>query len=483
MRTHHQMRPRSAAASGVGLLRNAIVAVLMLPGVVACNSDQIDTSGGAAGSSPAVEALPARTGSLPLEEVLSGVVRARNQVAIRPEINATVVEVLARNGDAVTVGQPLVRLDDEALTEQLNRAEAELRIAEATAVEAHARVEEVRARFVRTRALAAEGLTSQLDLETLKAQLDAIRAGAGQAEARVEEARATVQERRSMLAKATVRAPVAGLIGRRDVEVGMVVSPATVLFLLGDLDDLVVEVPLTQEMLRQVNTGSPVEIEVRGGGEVPLESEISRISPFLQVESFSTTAEIDVPGTGSGLRPGMFVTVRVLYGVSERATLIPASALWEDPLTGNWTVFVVENSTGLSEPAVPGGEEIPEIPRTVNQRVVRRLAEGRGRIAVDGVTEGEWVVILGQHLLQESLEALGGQAPSARVRAISWAQVLELESLQREDLLERFLAKQQRVARAFGAELPRSTAAVDEALRAGSEIVAGPTPVGSERER
>ena len=62
-----------------------------------------------------VEALPARTGGLPLEEAISGVVRARNQVAIRSEISAVVVEVLARNGDAVSAGQPLVRLDDEEL--------------------------------------------------------------------------------------------------------------------------------------------------------------------------------------------------------------------------------------------------------------------------------------------------------------------------------------------------------------------------------
>lgn len=482
MTTHHQLRPFGAAGTDAKRLRCTAVAVAVLLGLVACSGDRTDTANGAAATAPAVEALPARAGSLPLEEALSGVVRARNQVAIRSEISATVVEVLARNGDAVAVGQPLVRLDDEALTEQLRRAAADLRVAEAMAVEAHARVEEVRARVVRSRALAAEGLTSQLELETFEAQLDAIRAGAGQAEARVEQARATVQERRSMLAKATVRAPVAGLVGRRDVEVGMVVSPATILFLLGDLDDLIVEVPLTQEMLRQVKMGSPVEIDVRGRAGVPLQAEISRISPFLEAESFSTTAEIDVPGTGSGLRPGMFVTVRVLYGASERATLVPASALWEDPLTGDWTVFVVEDSVGLSEPEKPGGE-IPEIPRAVSQRVVRRLAEGRGRVAVDGVTEGEWVVILGQHLLQESLEAAGGQALAARVRAIPWTHVLELESLQREDLLERFLAKQRQVARAFGAELPESPAAVDEALRAGAEAGAGPVPVGRDRER
>lgn len=450
----HERRSRVAAA--------AFAAVATVAAAAGCGGGAADRP---ATVIPAVEAVPARSGSLPLEEELSGVVRARNQVAIRPEISGTVVEVFVRNGEAVRAGQPLVRLDDEALREQLRRAEAQLRLAEATAAEARARVEEVRARVVRTRELASGGLTSELDLETLEAQLAAVQAAADQAEAGVEQARATVQERRSGLGKATVVAPVAGRVGQRDVEVGMVVGPTTTLFLLGDFDELIVEVPLTQEMLRMVDVGTPVEIEARGFDRPPLEAEISRISPFLEEASFSTTAEIDVAAPEAGLRPGMFVTVTVLYGASADATLVPASAIWEDPLTGDETVFVVASAAGLCEPAEPG-TEIPDEPRQVVQRPVDVLAEGRGRVGVRGVASGEWVVTLGQHLLQEALEASGGDVAQARVRPTSWAHVVELEGLQREDLLEGFLAKQRRVARALGARLPDSTAQVEEALAA-----------------
>ena len=71
----------------------------------------------------------------------------------------------------------------------------------------------------------------------------------------------------------------------------------------------------------------------------------------------------------------------------------------------------------------------------------------------------------------------------ARVRPIPWAQVLELEDLQREDLLERFLTKQRLVARAFGAELPESPEAVDEALRAASDQGAVPDSIDRDRGR
>ena len=104
-----------------------------------------------------------------------------------------------------------------------------------------AQLEEVQARAVRIRALAAGGLASQLDLETREAQLAAA------------QARATAEERRAALANASVVAPVAGLVGRRDVEVGMVVDSGSALFVLGDPDRLIVELPLTQEMLAAVD--------------------------------------------------------------------------------------------------------------------------------------------------------------------------------------------------------------------------------------
>jgi hypothetical protein len=86
-------------------------------------------------------------------------------------------------------------------------------------------------------------------------------------------------------------------------------------------------------------------------------------------------------------------------------------------------------------------------------------------VAVDGVDEDEWVVTVGQHLLQESLDTTDGGELAARVRPTSWGRILELAELQREDLLAGFLAKQRIVARTLGAELPESTAQVDAAIR------------------
>ena len=64
-------------------------------------------------SSVSIEAVEARYGGLPLRERLTGTVRASGQVAIYPEASGPIVEVLARNGDAVQAGDPLVRIRAE----------------------------------------------------------------------------------------------------------------------------------------------------------------------------------------------------------------------------------------------------------------------------------------------------------------------------------------------------------------------------------
>jgi RND family efflux transporter MFP subunit len=399
-----------------------------------------------------------------------------------------VTAVLVESGATVTQGQPLVRLDGSRLEDQVRQAAASLRLAEGTAAEARARVAEVAAEAVRSRKLADEDLISDLELETLEAQLNAADASAEQAEARVEQARATLQERRSDLARAVVRSPVSGRVGQRNAEVGMLVDPNTTLFMVGDLSQLRVEIPLTESMLGYIEEGQPVRI-LPSGGE-PLEATLTRISPFLDESSFSTVGEIDLDASslgsaGSAMRPGTFVAVDVLYGESDRVTLVPTAAAWEDPATGVLGVYVLEAAAGLSAPPEPAAEEsasakdgegaalppLSEETYSVTLRPVEVLAEGRGMIGITGVDEGEWVVTQGQQLLSGS----AAEEVTARVRPATWDRVLNLQDLQREDLLRRFLAKQRRYAEERGSKPPSNREYLAPAIGEGS---GGEEPAG-----
>jgi RND family efflux transporter MFP subunit len=291
----------------------------------------------------------------------------------------------------------------------------------------------------RARALKDEELISAAELETLEAQLAAARAGADEASARIAQARAIADERRAALSRAIVRAPVAGWIGLRNAEIGTLPRADALLFVIGDLDQVIVEIPLTQELLRSVEAGASVHIDA-GGDAGPLRAKITRISPFLAAGSRSGAAEIDLPNPGRRLHPGMSVKVDVVHGESRPATLVPLSALYEDPRSGRISVFVASGMTGSDQ----------EQPRPVSNRAVEVIARGSGAAGVSGVSEGEWVVSIGQHLLARD------ESRVARVRPASWERILQLQGLQREDLLVDFLEKQQTIARTKGAEPPPS---------------------------
>jgi RND family efflux transporter MFP subunit len=446
----------------VPIVRSAVLLVSLLA-APACYDDPLDEERGGGPPVPAVEVVAARFGSVALEHRLPGVVKARNQVAIRSELNARVAEVFVRSGDAVERGQPLVRLDEATQGDQLRQAEAGGRVAQASAREARARIAELEAQVRRSRVLVEESLISELELETQEAQLEAARASAEQAAASVEAATAALEERRTALRKTLIRAPVSGRVGERDVEVGSLVDPGTVLFVVGDLDELRVEISLTQAMLGAVREGQPVLVSAPALGEDTVRATVSRISPFLAEGSFSTTAEIDIANPEGRLRPGMFVTVDVLYGESAAAAQVPTSALWEDPSSGVEGIFVADGGppqapsgggvAGDGAAGEDGGTAGGGTERTVTFRPVDVVAQGRGAASVRGVEEGEWVVTVGQHLLRASEPSI------ARVHATTWDQILELEGLEREDVLRDFLAKQREAARTLGARPPATDAA------------------------
>lgn len=400
---------------------------------------------------PAVEAVQAQYGSLPLTERLSGIVKAKNQVEIYPEISAPIVKVHVANGDEVRKGDPLVTLRDTEVRERLNQAKASLQIARAQATQADAELNKVQSEFKRTQSLAEKNLTSETELESGQAAAISAKADADLATARVAQAQATVDERQEALAKTIIRAPVSGTVGNRDAEVGMLVGNNTRLFTLGQLDTMRIEIVLTDRMLNYIETQQHAEIfspALRAGS---INAKLSRISPFLHPVTHSTDGEIDINNPEVGLRPGMFVTVDIHYGESEKATLIPMSALYENPRTGETGVYICQDSSLSELEGTTPGENAPLTgPYGFTFQPVSIIARGRMEAAVGGVKPGQWVATVG-------LDLFNSETGSARVRPVNWQWVDHLQQLQRENLLDDLMNNQQAVGTDTSFELHHVT--------------------------
>lgn len=402
-----------------------------------CSSNSGSAENNARGLIPAVEAVQAREGSLPLTQRLSGVVRAKNQVAIYPEISAVISDVLVENGNTVRKGQPLVRLRDKEFQERLKQAKANYQIAAAQLRQEEAQLKEIEAEQKRIESLAQKGLSSPAELENIRTRAISAGADVELAKARMEQAQANVDEQEENLSQTVIRAPVAGSVGNRNAEVGMLVTPNARLFTLGQLDNIRIEVVLTDRMLNYIEEGQRSEI-FASNMIAPVSSPLSRISPFLHPVTHSTEAEIDLENPDGRLRPGMFVTVDIFYGESEQATLVPLSSLYEHPVRGVTGVYVSKAALDREPVGRIGADQSITLtdPISFEFKQVDVIAKGRMEAGIRGVDKGDWVVTLGQNLLSS-------ESGKARVRPVKWEWVEQLQHLQKEDLMEKVIEQQQ----------------------------------------
>jgi len=402
--------------------------------------------GQAEAAMPAVEAVEVRLGSLPLEERLSGSVRARNQTEIYADVSGTIAEVFVDDGDRVTAGEPLVQLRARDFEERVVQAEAGLRVADARVRQAEANLQRIEASLERVRRIVEQGLGTRAELDTAVADQISAEADLDLMDAQRNQAASVLEERQAELADTLVRAPIDGVVGGRNAEVGQQAGAGTALFVIGEVESLQVDVTLTQRMLGYISIGTPALVYSDASPDTTIDAAVTRISPYLHPVTHTTRAEIYIEDADGSLRPGMFVTVDLRYGESEQAPLVPNSAIYRHPRDGREGMFVASLEEALQNPEgtsvgtpvpepVPLGE--PVGPVSVSFVPVEVIARGRMSSGIDGVEPGQWAVTLGHHLLADSDKQL------AIVQTTPWEHILELQRMESRDLLDIIRAKQE----------------------------------------
>lgn len=381
-----------------------------------------------------VEAVEQRIGNLPLVHRTTGEMRARNQVEIYPEISARIMQVNVNDGDRVNEGDTLVQLRDDAVREQLNQARHDHEIARAQLRQSQADLRRLEAQFERLQELRERELETALELETLQADIDAAEASVDLARSQMNRAESMIEEQRTNLENTVVRAPVDGVVGNRDAEVGQRVDSGNRLFQIGDVDNMRIYVMLTENMSQVIEPGNRAEIITSNGQNNPVEATVERVSPFLDPVTHTTVAQLEVAENTANLRPGMFVTLDIFYGQTDETTLIPQTALYDHPVEGETGIYVADMSAverELSLEGEPGGQarQITPAPVPVQFVPVDVLSQSRGVAGITALDDTEaWIITIGQHQLAE------WDSDQAYVREVDWDHVLDLQSRQARDM-------------------------------------------------
>jgi membrane fusion protein (multidrug efflux system) len=285
-----------------------------------------------------------------------GSVASRRGVTVTNEAAGVVTAIHFDSGGKAKAGAVLVELDTKVEGSELAAATARKELAATT--------------FGRTRALASKGAVS-------KAQLDADRT-------QLETAEKEVASLRAQIAKKTVRAPFAGRLGIRAVDLGQYLAPGTPITALESDKALVVDFTTPQERLGDLAIGMPVRVALAAEGGASREGAIEAIAPAIDVATRTVKVRASVEQESGhqddALRPGMFVNVTVVLAGTERVVIVPATAVMHASYGDS--VFVV----GDKPADAPGMRETPDGQpvKVVRQKLVKT-----------GETRGDYVAIAG----------------------------------------------------------------------------------------
>lgn len=294
----------------VGARARAVLGALGAAWLIGCGGDEA--------AREVVQAPPVMVVPVELRDVVdriqaTGQLVAKAEATIAAQVNGQVTAIAVDDGDAVEEGQVLLEIDPRR--RELELADAEARLAEARAEEAEARRE-----GGRLQRLKKSDAASQARVDEAQTRLALARSRASGAEARVGLSRRAVED-------ATVRAPFAGLVARRQVSVGEYLSVGSPLFELVALDPVEVEFTLAEVDSARVALGNEVEVHVAPYPEERFRAAVSAIAPTIDPETRTLRVKARLPNADGRLRPGLFAHVDL--GVAERkdVVMVPEDAL------------------------------------------------------------------------------------------------------------------------------------------------------------
>lgn len=290
---------------------------------------------GGCGNSTPEPAQPARLTPLdsivlelqraPLERQLDGKIEAVNQGTVAAQTSGRVTEILYDVNDFVPAGAVIMRIRAAEQRAGLLQAQAGLREATARDIEARQRYERV--------------VTMYQNKLVAKAMLDEAAASRDAAAAQLAGARAALQSAQEGVAYTEIRAPYAGIVTKRNVQLGETVAPGTPLMSGLSLQFLRVAVDVPQSIVDQVRRIKKAAVYINDR-----RVEATKLTVFPEAATSSNTfrARLELPENATDFYPGMFVKVAFVVGETERL-LVPAAAIVE---RGEVTAVYVIDATG-----------------------------------------------------------------------------------------------------------------------------------------
>jgi HlyD family secretion protein len=322
---------------------------------------------------------PIATRDLVASVTASGQIQPRTKVDLSSDITGRITRLAVKEGQMVTKGQFLLRIDPAQAQANVQRAEAALASARAQAAQAKANYLQAQRDYERTAEIKKTNpaLVTDAQVEQLRTQVEVTRALQDAAEFTVEQSAASLREARNSLEKTTITAPMSGRVTRLNVEegetaiMGTLNKDAATLLTIADMGVLETKVKVDETDVSRISIGDPAQIQIDAfpdttflGRVVEISNSSVKASP-TQASNADQAVDYEVTiqllNAPPETRPDFSATAKIVTDTRTRVLAIPIIAL-----------TVREREQG------PAADEGPGLARNRPQKEV-------GRTDVEGV--------------------------------------------------------------------------------------------------
>jgi multidrug efflux system membrane fusion protein len=321
-----------------------------------------------------IAAVTATSESVPRFATGIGSLQAVQQVTVTPEVGGRVTELAFQSGAKVKAGDKLIQINDAPDQGDLANYQAQARWAAVS--------------LQRAQALAQRQYGPQTDVDNWTSQLD--------------QAKAQIAKTGAIIAQKSVRAPFAGRLGVRQVDLGQYLSPGAPIVTLTDLSTLYVNFTLPTQLSAQIVVGQKVDVTADAFPGRKFTATITTIEPQISASTRTIAVQATMPNPDEALLPGMFVNAAVVLPVQADQVVLPETAV-EYTLYGDSVYVIRADGEGAD------GKPILKAFRTP----VQTGARWANKVAiVSGLKPGEQVIAAGQLKVQSGgAVAVTGNSP------------------------------------------------------------------------
>jgi len=238
-----------------------------------------------------------------MEEVIEvhGNLEAVEKVEVTAKTSGEVVALPVEEGDTVSAGDLLARLEDNEASLGLDQAQNAYRVA--------------RSDYLSTKELYEQGMKSRSELEKMKRSYD--------------DARSNLEMSKIRLSDTRVGSPLNGMVVDRKIELYDQVGAMEQLFTIADLSSFEIPITVTESEVSKLSIGQKVRIRVDALAKnttFPFEGNVSRIAPRVDPQTGTVEIEVTLPNTDPRLRVGMFARLKIVTALHRDALVVPRRA-------------------------------------------------------------------------------------------------------------------------------------------------------------